>query len=158
MKCPQCQKSDSKVIETRSVGVGIRRRRQCLSCQARFTTHERIERKSPLVVKRDGSREPFDRLKVLKGLQLACRKRAITAQAIVDATDRIEHTLLSSGGNELAADDIGREVLEQLRKLDLVSYLRFASVYENVRSPSDFMRLLQPFIDAEANSKKQGEG
>ena len=95
---------------------------------------------------------------MLKGLQLACRKRAITAQAIVNATDRIEHTLLSSGGNELAADDIGREVLEQLRKLDLVSYLRFASVYENVQSPSDFMRLLQPFIDAEANSQKQGEG
>jgi transcriptional repressor NrdR len=156
LKCPQCQNSDSKVIETRAVGVGIRRRRQCLACGARFTTHERIERKSPLVVKRDGSREPFDRLKVLQGLQLACRKRAITAQAIEDAADRIEHILLSSGGNELAADAIGREVLEELRKLDLVSYLRFASVYQNVRSPSDFMRLLQPFIDAEAN--QQGEG
>ena len=158
MKCPQCQNPDSKVIETRSAGVGIRRRRQCLSCGARFTTHERIERKIPLVVKRDGSREPFDRLKVLQGLQLACRKRAITAQRIEDAADRIEHALLSSGGSELAADDIGQKVLEELRNLDLVGYLRFASVYQDVQSPSDFLRLLQPWIDAEANSRKKEEG
>lgn len=157
MKCPQCQNPDSKVIETRSAGVGIRRRRQCLGCGLRFTTYERIERKSPLVVKKDGSREPFDRLKVLQGLQIACRKRAITAQQLEDAADRIEHALQSSGGNELSTEDIGRQVLAELRKLDLVGYLRFASVYQEVQSPSDFLLLLQPWIDAEASSRKQGE-
>ena len=157
MKCPQCQNPDSKVIETRAAGVGIRRRRQCLDCGFRFTTYERIERKIPLVVKKDGSREPFERLKVLQGLQLACRKRAITAQQIEDAAERIEHALLASGGNELAAEDIGAQVLGELRRLDLVSYLRFASVYQEVQTPSDFLQLLQPWIDAEANSRQQDE-
>ena len=157
MKCPQCQNLDSKVIETRSVGAGIRRRRQCLGCGFRFTTYERIERKSPLVVKKDGSREPFERLKVLQGLQVACRKRAITAQQLEDAADRVEHALLASGGNELSTEDIGRQVLAELRTLDLVGYLRFASVYQEVQSPSDFLLLLQPWIEAEANSRQQGD-
>ncbi len=155
MKCPRCQNPDSKVIETRSAGVGIRRRRQCLECNFRFTTYERIERKIPLVVKKDGSREPFDRLKELQGLQLACRKRAISAQTLEDAADRIEHALLSSGGSELAADDIGRQVLTELRSLDLVGYLRFASVYQDIQSPSDFLLLLEPWTEAEAS--RQGE-
>jgi transcriptional repressor NrdR len=155
LKCPQCQNLDSKVIETRSVGVGIRRRRQCLGCGFRFTTYERIERKIPLVVKKDGSREPFDRLKVLHGLQLACRKRAITAQTLEDAADRIENALLASGGSELTADDIGGQVLAELRSLDLVGYLRFASVYQDIQSPSDFLLLLKPWTDAEAAAMRQ---
>ena len=157
MKCLQCQNPDSKVIETRSVGVGIRRRRQCLGCGFRFTTYERIERKIPLVVKKDGSREPFERIKVLQGLQLACRKRAISGQDLEDAADRIENALLASGGNELDAGDIGRQVLAELRSLDLVGYLRFASVYQDVQTPSDFLLLLKPWTDAEAHLRQDEE-
>jgi transcriptional repressor NrdR len=142
--CPQCQYAESKVLETRTSGEGIRRRRQCLRCGCRFTTHERIEKKIPLVIKRDGSREPFDRDKILRGLQVACRKRAITAAQLEDATDRIEQRVESFG--ELQASEIGRIVLDELRPLDLVGYLRFASVYQEVQSPSDFLQLLQPWI------------
>ncbi|MEL6343341.1 MAG: transcriptional regulator NrdR [Myxococcota bacterium] len=150
MKCPQCHHTESKVLETRNSGVGIRRRRQCQRCGHRFTTQERIERKAPLVVKRDGSREPFERDKVFRGLQLACRKRAISAQQLEDAADRIEQAVLRHGGAEIDAQDIGKYVLEELRDLDLVGYLRFASVYQDFQNPEDFLKLLQPWIGERA--------
>ncbi|MFT4977620.1 MAG: transcriptional repressor NrdR [Myxococcota bacterium] len=148
--CPQCHHSDSKVLETRSSGASIRRRRSCLHCTFRFTTQERIERKNPLVIKRDGSREPFDREKILRGLQVACRKRTITAQQLEEATDRLELRVLSRVGGEILASDIGRLVLDELRDLDLVGYLRFASVYQEVQSASDFIKLLSPWVETSA--------
>ncbi len=155
MKCPQCHHTDSKVIDTRTTtGAGIRRRRQCLRCTVRFTTHERVERKVPLVIKKDGSREPFEREKVLRGLRIACRKRAITAQQLEESADRVEQSILGRVGGEVSAEEIGKQVLIELRSLDLVGYLRFASVYQEVGSPADFLQLLQPWIDA---SSLQGE-
>ena len=157
MICPQCQYDESKVLETRTSGEGIRRRRQCLRCGHRFTTHERIEQKVPLVIKRDGSREPFDRDKVLRGLQVACRKRAITAAQLEDITDRVEQRAQAIG-SELQASEIGRIVLDELRGIDLVGYLRFASVSQEVQSPSDFLQLLQPWIaSAQAVSDDEAE-
>lgn len=153
MKCPQCHHSDSKVLETRNTGTSIRRRRSCQHCGFRFTTQERIERKNPLVVKRDGSREPFDREKILRGFQIACRKRTITAQQMEEATDRVEQRVLGRGG-ELPASDIGGMVLDELREMDLVGYLRFASVYQEFQSPSDFIKLLSPWIEQPASGEE----
>lgn len=125
----------------------IRRRRMCQNCGYRFTTHERMERRSISVVKRDGSREPFERDKIFRGLQVACRKRQITLQQMEKATERIEQRVLRRGG-EIPAMNIGRFVMDELREMDLVGYLRFASVYLEVQSPSDFIKLLSPWIDA----------
>lgn len=134
------------MVETRSTGEGIRRRRECLACGVRFSTQERIERKIPLIIKKSGSREPFDRDKVLRGLHIACRKRAVTAEQLDQAVERIEQQVVGFR-SEVSSVDVGRLVLEELRELDLVGYLRFASVYQEVQSPDDFIKLLQPWTD-----------
>lgn len=146
MNCPVCNDPDSKVLDTRTSGEGIRRRRQCLACGERFTTMERIERRMPLVVKKDGSREPFDRDKVLGGLRLACRKRPVAALQIEAAVDRVEAEISARAGAELPAREIGDAVLRELRGLDHVAYVRFASVYLEVGTPSDFLALLAPLV------------
>lgn len=155
MKCPQCHHTESKVLETRGTGNGIRRRRQCLHCGYRFTTQERIERKTPLVIKRDGSREPFDREKILRGLQVACRKRTITLQQMEESTDRVEQRIYGRVVGEVKSSEVGRMVLDELRDMDLVGYLRFASVYQEVQSPADFLQLLSPWLDV--TSGQDGE-
>lgn len=147
MNCPDCHHNKSEVIDTRTSGDGIRRRRQCLGCANRFTTFERIERRLPLVVKKDGRRETFDRNKVVAGLRMACRKRPVSAEAIEQAADDIE-AAASNLGNEVDSNELGGLVLRHLRDLDLVGYLRFASVYQEVQSPSEFLELLAPFTDA----------
>ena len=134
------------MIDTRTSGDGIRRRRACLQCGHRFTTHERIEVKTPLVVKKDGRREPFDRDQVVGGLSTACRKRPVSADQIDDAASRVEQDVAALGGAEVPASAVGRLVLNELRDLDLVAYVRFASVYLEVQSASEFMDLLQPFL------------
>lgn len=149
MICPVCRNEDTKVLDTRTSGDGIRRRRQCLACNHRFTTHERIELKLPLVVKRDGRREPFDRDKVLRGLQTACRKRPISAVILDDTADRVEQALVVSGLPEITSAEVGQLVLDELRTLDLVSYLRFASVYLDFKSPAEFLALLRPLVEPE---------
>lgn len=152
MICPACRHPDSKVLDTRTSGDGIRRRRQCLACNHRFTTHERIEQKLPLVVKRDGRREPYDRDKVLRGLQTACRKRPVSAQVLDDAADRVEQALIATAQPEVESAEVGKRVLDELQGIDLVGYVRFASVYLDFKSPSEFLALLQPFLDSEARS------
>lgn len=147
MICPVCRNEDTKVLDTRTSGDGIRRRRQCLACNHRFTTHERIELKLPLVVKRDGQREPFDRDKVVRGLQTACRKRPISALTLEEAADRIEQALVGTGLAEVVSAEVGRMVLDELQRLDLVGYVRFASVYLDFKSLSEFRALLQPLLD-----------
>ncbi len=147
MICPRCGHPDSKVLDTRTSGSGIRRRRQCLACGFRFTTHERVERKLPLVVKKDGRRVAYERDKVLDGLRVACRKRPVSAEALEQATDRVEQRLLGLAAGEVSSAEIGRAVLDELRQLDLVGFLRFASVYFEVGSPSEFMALVQPLLD-----------
>lgn len=146
MNCPVCRNLDTKVLDTRTSGDGIRRRRQCLACNQRFTTHERYELKLPLVMKRDGQREPFDRDKVLRGLRTACRKRPVDADTLDEAVDRLEQALVATGLPEVASAVIGRLVLDELLRIDHVGYVRFASVYLDFKSPSEFLALLQPLL------------
>jgi transcriptional repressor NrdR len=148
MLCPACEHPKSDVLETRSSGDGIRRRRQCQACGERFTTHERIDRKTPLIIKKDGTREPFDRDKVLEGLRIACRKRPISARHLEEAASKVESAIAARGTAEVPAAEVGNVVLNQLKSMDLVGYLRFASVYQEVQSAEDFLELLQPWVGA----------
>ena len=136
------------MLDTRTSGDGIRRRRQCLACDHRYTTHERIEVRLPLVVKKDGRREPFDRDKVVRGLRTACRKRPISAETLEEAADRVELALVNTGLPEVATSVVGRLLLDELQRLDLVGYVRFASVYLDFQSPDEFLQLLRPLVGA----------
>lgn len=147
MNCPVCRNLDTKVLDTRTSGDGIRRRRQCLACNHRFTTHERYELKLPLVVKRGGQREPFDRDKVTRGLRTACRKRPVNAETLEEACDRLEQALVATGLPEVASAVIGRLVLDELQRIDLVGYVRFASVYLDFQSPAEFQSLLEVLVE-----------
>jgi len=147
MICPQCEHSKFEVLETRTSGDGIRRRRSCVSCGHRFTTFERIDRRLPLVIKKNGQRAPFSRNKVLEGLQIACRKRPVTAVQLDESVQRIEDQVLSQGRNEVPSALVGKLVLGELKKMDLVGYLRFASVYQEIESADQFLELLQPWVD-----------
>jgi transcriptional repressor NrdR len=129
MKCPFCDASNARVIDTREVSDGIRRRRECQECHQRFTTYERIARVKLLVVKRDRSRETFDRDKLLLSMQAACSKRPVSADVLEEAAREIEAELYSMGRSEVDSLVIGELVMEQLRQIDDVAYVRFASVY-----------------------------
>ena len=131
MRCPRCAHVDDKVIDSRQSRDGdvIRRRRECLACGARFTTHEGIELSLPLVVKRDGRREPFDRNKIRRALRVACQKRPVTAEQIDALVLRVEGVVASLDEREVSAQRVGDLVIDGLRGLDAVAYVRFASVY-----------------------------
>jgi transcriptional repressor NrdR len=129
MKCPYCNKKDTRVIDTREVGEGIRRRRECKSCQQRFTTYERVAKTSLMVAKRDGRREPFDSDKLLKGILRACAKRPIPIETLEQMVKDIERELYELGQAEVPSERIGQMVTSHLRELDDVAYVRFASVY-----------------------------
>ncbi len=140
MKCPQCQSADSKVVESRDVASGesIRRRRECESCSARFTTYERVERPNLIVVKKDNTREVFDRTKVLCGIERASEKTSISAPEREDMVARIERKLYDLGKPEVRAGDVGELVMDELAKADEVAYVRFASVYRRFTSIKSF--------------------
>jgi len=127
--CPYCGSSDSKVVDTRPVGQAIRRRRECKSCKQRFTTYERVAKVSLLVVKRDGRREEFNRQKLYDGVLKACAKRPIASDAIEDLVSRVEGYVYGLGQAEVPSSLIGERVMNELRELDAVAYVRFASVY-----------------------------
>lgn len=129
MKCPFCAKEQHRVIDTRSVGEGIRRRRECLACGQRFTTYERIARANLMVIKEDGRREEFDQDKIFMGIKKACAKRPISIEAIDRIVNEIEAELYSLGQSEIPSKLIGEKVMERLAELDDVAYVRFASVY-----------------------------
>ncbi len=142
MRCPYCHDNDDKVIDSRSSdgGKAIRRRRQCNACNKRFTTYEHIERQSRLnVVKRDGARVPYDREKLASGIQKACYKRPIPAEEVELLVDSVEEGLFRLGEREIPSIDIGRRVAEQLKQLDQIAYIRFASVYMQVRNIDDLL-------------------
>ena len=140
MKCPFCAEPDTQVIDTRETDEGdiVRRRRRCPSCDKRFTTYERIELKLPQVVKKNGSRADYSRGKLLGSMMLALRKRPVTTENIEAAVDRIELQLLSMGEREVPSDQLGELVMRELRKLDKVAYVRFASVYRNFEDVDEF--------------------
>jgi transcriptional repressor NrdR len=144
MRCPFCEHPDTKVIDARNQRDAAvkRRRRECSECQRRFTTYERIEDLLPMVVKSDGRRELFDRLKIITGMQKACQKRPVSVDAIEQAVVRIERFVLDSGEREIASKRIGDEVQAELRALDPVAWLRFMSVYLNFRTIEDFRRAM----------------
>lgn len=144
MKCHQCQSTDNKVIESRDVAEGeaIRRRRQCLTCGYRFTTYERVERPSLLVIKRDGTRQLFSRDKLLAGLHQACEKTSVTNLQLENFVAGIERELYGRGEPEVSSTDIGELVMAGLPKLSEVAYVRFASVYRKFRDITGFEREL----------------
>ncbi len=148
MRCPKCGGLDDRVIESRALADGrtIRRRRQCESCDYRFTSYERIEEKQIMVVKKTGARrEPFDRAKLEKGLQQAVRKRPVSQNAIQAMIDELEETAIHEGMDtqEIASARLGELVLERLYALDRVAYIRFASVYRNFESVDEFIREIE---------------
>ncbi len=146
MNCPSCQHSDFKVLETRTTGTdAIRRRRECRACGHRFSTMERIEVRLPLVVKKDGTREPFDQEKLRTGVAIACRKRPVSAEAVEGVVREVVEQL-TGRGSEVTTEEVGMTVLEALRSVDLVAYVRFASVYREVQGPRDFIALLEPWM------------
>jgi transcriptional repressor NrdR len=129
VNCPYCGYIDSKVIDSRDVNDGIRRRRQCLRCESRFTTYERLQRASIFVIKKDGRREEFDREKLLTGIRKACDKRPLTSGAVAELVDDIEVELYQTGKSEITSAVIGDMVMARLKSLDQIAYIRFASVY-----------------------------
>lgn len=141
MKCPYCPSEESRVIDSRPAPVGIRRRRECELCHRRFNTLEMAELVAPSVVKKDGRREAFSRDKVSAGMRLACRKRPIPSDRFDEAVDEVTRAILWSGEKEVSSALIGQRILEALRALDPVAYLRFASVYLELQSAEAFLDL-----------------
>lgn len=140
MRCPFCGELEDKVIDSRSSRDGgeIRRRRECEKCQRRFTTYERIEDAMPVVIKRDGRREPFDRNKIERGLQHAVAKRPVSQDEVKRLAEDVEREIGELGITEIASSDIGERVLPRLRALDQVAYVRFASIYRDFQDPRQF--------------------
>jgi len=148
MKCPFCRDLENKVIDSRLSKDGdiIRRRRECLRCERRFTTYERVEEMLPMIVKKDGRREVYDRLKVIAGLKKACEKRPVSMELIEQTGDRIERMLQERGEKEVSASVIGEAIMKVLYDLDKVAYVRFASVYRSFEDVNEFMRELKDLI------------
>ena len=141
MKCPYCSNLEDKVIDSRISrdGETIRRRRECLECQKRFTTHEKIEDTLPSIIKKDSRREPYDRKKILDGMKKACQKRPVSIETLEETADRIEKALLERGIKEIESSQIGGQIMQELHGLDDVAYVRFASVYRSFTDITDFM-------------------
>ena len=144
MKCPFCSHSETQVIETRisEDGGSIRRRRQCATCEKRFTTYERPDVNFPAIVKRDGRRIEYERAKLLASMKLALRKRPVSTEQVDGAVERIEEKLLNLGLREVLSTRIGELVMRELKKLDKVAYVRFASVYRSVEDIDEFKTLV----------------
>ena len=145
MHCPYCAHEGTQVLDTRisEDGDSIRRRRRCESCDKRFTTYERPEIALPVVVKKNGSRADFDRAKLSFSLHLALRKRPVSAEAVDAAIERIEEKLRSSGDKEVASDRIGELVMRELKKIDKIAYIRFASVYRSFEDVDEFAEVIR---------------
>lgn len=156
MRCPFCQAADTRVLDSRDSAEGtiIRRRRECETCKRRFTTYERVEELNPLVVKKDGRRETFDRDKLLAGLKKACEKRPVSVEQVEGLVTEIERRLQELGEKEIPSSTVGELVMERLPALDEVAYVRFASVYRSFRDIAEFMDELKDII--EGQGKKPG--
>lgn len=145
MRCPYCNKLESRVVDSRSSEDGscIRRRRECMACKRRFTTYERIEERPFLVVKKDGTREQFNRKKLLDGITRACEKRPISMEQIENMVANIERELRDSFEREVNSQNIGEIVMDRLQKLDEVAYVRFASVYRQFKDLNGFIKTIE---------------
>ncbi|MBI3813695.1 MAG: transcriptional repressor NrdR [Nitrospinae bacterium] len=148
MKCPSCSDMENKVVDSRLSKEGdmIRRRRECLGCSTRFTTYERIEEILPLVIKKDGRREPFDRQKILVGIQKACEKRPIGVEEQENLVDKVIKVVQDGGEKEIPSQLIGEGLMKELHDLDEVAYVRFASVYRSFKDINEFMSELKDML------------
>ncbi|HOB07850.1 MAG: transcriptional regulator NrdR [Limnochordia bacterium] len=148
MRCPFCFHKESKVLDSRATeeGASIRRRRECTKCSRRFTTYERLDEVPFMVVKKDGRREPFNRNKILNGVLRACEKRPISLDAIEAMIDEIERDVRNKTDREISSEQIGEIVMERLKRLDEVAYVRFASVYRQFKDINSFMMELQQLL------------
>ena len=159
MKCPRCDSQKTRVVDSREgvEGRSVRRRRECESCEFRFTTFERIEDSLPMVIKKGGQRESFDRYKILSGLKKACEKRPISVMEMEDVVKAIEAKLLESGEKEVSSRIIGELVIEKLHTLDQVAYVRFASVYREFSDVSEFMDTLRQLATTSSKAHKEAK-
>jgi len=159
MKCTFCSFNDTKVIDSRpdKDSSAIRRRRECESCSRRFTTHERIEEVLPMILKKDGRRESYDRRKVISGLKKACEKRPVSTDDIDDMANRLETRLLESGEKEMPGTVIGEWIMNELHDVDEVAYVRFASVYRSFRDITEFMAELQDLLKVEQKGLRRSK-
>ncbi|NQT71930.1 MAG: transcriptional repressor NrdR [Chloroflexi bacterium] len=146
MRCPHCDHDDSKVIDSRSVELGIRRRRECIGCGARFTTYERVDNSTMSIVKKDRRRENFDRDKLLVGLRRACQKRPLPTGTVEKLADDIEYELQRMGRTEIPSSKVGEMVMERLLKLDQIAYIRFASVYRSFADISSLKKVVDDLV------------
>ena len=158
MKCPYCKSMDTKVTDSRDTddGASIRRRRQCLSCGRRFTTYETVEITPLRVIKKDGAREMFNRNKLRNGLLKACEKRNISASQIEDIINQVEKKIRNDLKQEVSSEAIGNIVMDELRQLDQVAYVRFASVYREFKDIGSFMNELKELMSHSGTEKKEG--
>ncbi len=157
MKCPFCSHPESKVVDSR-LGKDketIRRRRECLDCRKRFTTTERTEEALPMVVKKDGRREPFNRVKIFNGLKKACEKRPISVNVIEKIVNRLELHFQEKGEREVKSSEVGERVMEELHSLDGVAYIRFASVYRQFKDIQEFMDKLKDLLGNKEEAKRK---
>jgi transcriptional repressor NrdR len=157
MRCPYCGHTKNRVVDSRTSreGRAVRRRRECESCDARFTTYEVVEERPLAVKKRDGSSEPFDRSKLIRGIQFACTKRPVTLRQIEGIADAIEESLERSESGEVESWQIGELVMQHLRHLDQVAYVRFASVYTNFQDPEEFLETIRELAEREGYDAAQ---
>lgn len=156
MKCPFCAEINNKVIDSRlgKDGRMIRRRRECLNCKKRFTTYEKVEAVLPMVVKKDGRREPFNNEKIRVGIQMACQKRPISINKIDDFVDSLAQQFQESGNREISSSEIGERVIESLKIWDDVAYVRFSSVYRQFKDINEFMTELKDLLDERSGEDK----
>lgn len=158
MRCTKCNSEKLSVVDSRSDGQTIRRRRECQDCGVRFTTYERLELSLPMVIKKDGRREPFDRDKIQTGLRRACMKRPVGMETIEQTVDLIEKRIAELCEKEISSGDIGEFVLEALKDLDKVAYIRFASVYREFSDVNQFMEVLKTLTTSRRRSPLKQEG
>lgn len=156
MRCPFCGHLEDKVVDSRAAkdGGAIRRRRECLKCTRRFTTYEQVEQAMPLLKKKDGRWEPFDRAKLMGGLLTACQKRPVSREAVEAVADAVEKECLARNGKELTSAMIGELVMSRLHDLDEVAYVRFASVYRQFKDVTQFMDVVQRLVDRNRKAGK----
>ncbi|MDI6854890.1 MAG: transcriptional regulator NrdR [Deltaproteobacteria bacterium] len=150
MRCPYCHSTNNKVIDSRPSreANAIRRRRECLNCSRRFTTYEQVEETMPLIVKKDGRREPYQRTKISEGIKKACEKRPVSIDAIEDFLDDLEREMLEGNQREIPSTWIGEKVMAKLREWDDVAYVRFASVYRHFTDATDFMKEIRHLLES----------
>ena len=158
MKCPYCGVDNDRVVDSRSMGdgVSIRRRRECLACNQRFTTYERVEEIPLMVIKNDERREPFDRTKIARSIRIASQKRPVSEEQIEAITSRVERRLFSFPTREVPSQVIGEDVMRELREMDQVAYVRFASVYRQFKDVNQFFSELSHLIEGKKNNTGHG--